>query len=707
MYRRTLAIRHFTMNRYRAVAAYRNALALIPLDAPPSKVQTALRQIRRNLPAGSDKLVEQLKKDLTSIHGLLKVADKPDSLRAYTKEAELETIGVESPAPQEEVVGTDYDVEFFGNQDEDEGADSEDLGDDQQDDEDDGEGGGQNGNADATGVTYTRRRWSKEEERDCIEAGVNPADVLPVQKLNLSTRRSCDGNAWQAMQNQNLSNAWKNLIMEELGIGLQIIESQAGRSLGGLEIFALAKSIVARGLTLSTAQSMEVRSVRPSDVAKLTLFLPDGESETAEWLLPAVPIPYEQEHGTYEGCRQVRKSFVAPDYWGIGNLMRRLLVMKFPGWKGEPLQPFAKPVRIKKHPKTYSGRLKHALQHANSDRGSGLAGHVTFARLGRVVRQRIYDQTAGNLVAATYVTLHKEHAGEDGRFYATPAVHSIQQAELNAVSAIATELKVIGYDARVNPALRPSDSLGYLGSPMCPTLDAVEILLAKQVATIAATNVLLNACEDIDAIIARHNAFTLLTFCAVTLGTCHRPTHGGIPDLSAIDISSGRVSMADKGSSKARLGVAAARSVLQLQAYRDYVEAFEFQRLFGVRPELPFFFIGPDRQFVAVSPASLKQQALPFVPNFARHLVKTVFCEWCEEGDERVSQERIAALLGHFIDGEEWFGPHSGFDYKGFAESMLGALDSLLIRIKFHPVDILGRRITVHAHQIQHFLQSK
>jgi len=696
------------MKRYLASTEYRDALAKIPLNASRAELRKALQKIRRGIPVSSDKLVKQLTVDLASIIGLLKVADKPESLHAYIKEEELEAEGVESPVPQDAIDREAYQGEFF---EEEEGEDEDDEsggpGDDRQDGEDADESDGEKSEADATCVTYTRHRWSKEEEKNCIDAGVNPADVLPVQILYLSTRRKGDGNAWRAMQNQNLSTAWRNLAMEELGVGLQIIESQAERSLGGLEIFALAKAIVARGLTLATAKSMEVRRDRPSEVSKLTLFLPIDESEHSEWLLPAVPIPYEQEHGTYEGCRQVRKSFVTPDYWGIGNLLRRLLVTKFPGWNGEPLQPFTIPVPIKKHPKAYSERLKYILEHAKSDRGPGLAGRVTFARIGRVLRQRIYDQSAGNLVSVTYVTLHREIAGEDGRFYATPAVCSIQQAELNAVSAIASELKVIGYDARVNPALRPSDSLGYLGSPMCPTLDAVEILLAKQVATIAATNVLLNAGEDIDAIIARHNAFTLLTFCAVSLGTCHRPTHGGIPDLSAIDISSGRVSIADKGSSKARLGVAADRSVLQLQAYRDYVEAFEFQRLFGVRPELPFFFISPDREFVAVSPASLKQQTLPFVPNFARHLVKTVFCEWCEEGDERVSQERIAALLGHFIDGEEWFGPHSDFDYKGFAESMLGALDSLLIRIKFHPVDFLGRRITVHAPQIQRFLQSK
>ncbi len=704
MYRRTLAIRHFTMNRYRASTAFRSALAKIPLMVSRAQLQAALRQIRRDLPVNSDTLEEQLKEDLASILGMLKVADKPDSLRDYTSEEELETAGVESPAPHEEVDGAAYQVECFD--DEGEGDEADDPGDDQQDGESADDGDDENGDADATGVTYTRSRWSEEEKKNCMNAGVNPADVLPVQNLHLSTRRKGDGNAWQAMQNQNLSFAWRNLAIEELGIGLQILESQADRSLGGLEIFALAKFIVARGLTLSTAQSMEVRSDRPSEVNKLTLFLPDDELGHAEWLLPAVPISYEQEHGDYEGCRRVRKFFVASDYWGIGNVLRRLLVMKFPGWKGEPLQPFAMPVRIRKHPKTYSLRLKYALEHSNSDRGPGLGGRVTFVRLGRVLRQRINDQTAGNLVLVTYISLQKERAGEDGRFYATPAVRSIQQAELAAVSTLDAELRVIGYDALVDLTLKPSDSSGYLGSPMCPTLEAVEKFLAKLVAIIAAANDILNTRDDIKAIIARHNAFTLLTFCAVTLGTCHRPTHGGVPDLSAIDTSNGRVSVADKGSAKARLGVAADLSVSQLRVYHEYVKTFEWGKHFGALPELPLFLISPDSEFLAISPATLEQQSLPFVANFARHLAKAIFSEWCEAGDERLSQEWISALLGHCIEGEEQFGPHSSFDYRSFSESMHAALGSLLESVKFQPIDILGRKVVTHAPQIQHFLQS-
>lgn len=707
MYRRTLAIRHFVMRSYRTSVVYRQALAEIPPNASRAEMMTTLRRIRRGLPTILIALEQELDRNLASILSLLKIIDNPASLHAYTSEGELDR-ETEVPTPSPEPQQTIYEVECHSEQNSGDEAEvgGEDGHAEEGSAEEDGEDECEGGNAIVRGVTYTRFRWSDEEKGNCVEAGIHPADALPVQRLHLSTHRFGDSRAWLAMQHQNLSLSFRNLAIEEFGVAFQILESQAQHDLCSLEIFVLAKVVAARGLTLATTRSLEIRSDRPAEVDHLTFFLPPVETAQPEWLLPSVPIPYAQERGAHEGCHPVVKDFVTPDYWNIAGLVRRLLAMKFPGWKGEPVQLFADPVPSKKHPATYSQRLKKTLAFSNSDRGPSLAGRVAFDRLGRILWQRIYDQTTGNSVLATYATLRKDRAGEVGRYYATPAVQRVQQAELAAVASIDKELRTIGYDALVDLALTPSNSFGYLGSPMCPTLDAVGRFLAQQVATIAATNEILRTREDIEAIIARHNAFTMLTFCAVTIGTCHRPTHGAVPDLDEIDISSGFVSMADKGSAKARLGVAADASIAQLQAYRAYVETFDFVKSFGARPELSFFFIDLSGAFLTVSPATLKQQSLPFVPNFARHVVKTILSERCEAGDERLCQEWIAALLGHFVEGEEPFGPCSSFNYLGFAVSMRAALGDLLQKIEFLPIDILGRKITVHEAQIQRLLKS-
>ena len=76
--------------------------------------------------------------------------------------------------------------------------------------------------------------------------------------------------------------------------------------------------------------------------------------------------------------------------------------------------------------------------------------------------------------------------------------------------------------------------------------------------------------------------------------------------------------------------------------------------------------------------------------NFARHLVRTEFSEWSAQGDLRVLPERIAALLGHSIEGEQPYGRHSTFDYREFVTDMQSALGDLLKKLKFEPMLIMG-----------------
>lgn len=391
MYRRTLAIRHFMMEPYQGSKEYRDVLRLVPVVGSRANLNAALKQIHWNLPASATLQETRLHGDIGSILGLLRVADDPASLRAYTKKAETEVSAEELvsdlPDSKETNEEVEYEVECQYDKDE-----ANEIG--------EGTKGGDNnsdhGELDAPGVTYTRHRWSAEDRRECIEAGIHPADALPIQHLHLSVHRYGDSRAQQAMRNQSLSLDWRNLAIQEVGLALHILETQVGLGLEDLEIFALVTIVIARGLTLPTAQSIDVRGDRPDEVNMLTMFLPASKTERAEWLVPAVPIPYHQEHGTYVGCRQVVKSFVLPDYWHTGNLLRRLITMKFPLWNGELLQPFAKPAQWDEHSSTYAQRLEHSLRKSNSDRGPGLACRVTFAFLHGATRPELTkDGTSG------------------------------------------------------------------------------------------------------------------------------------------------------------------------------------------------------------------------------------------------------------------------------------------------------------------------
>ena len=622
MYRRTLAIRHFVMDPYRANAAYREALLDIPLHRSSAQLRTTLREIRRGLPAYAAKPEAQLDPDLASILGLLRVAENPTSIRSYESDEDEDPHPAKKKATRREIKCC---------------TDDDDNAEDAQDEEEE--------EASAQTVTYERTLRSEKQEAECVEAGLNPAEAFPAQRFHLSTRRSGDPRAGIAMGNQNLSLDMRILATQQLGIALQILESLVPRNESYLELFALVKTVVARGSTFETAQALEVRSDPPGKVERLTFWLSPREDTPSEWLIPAVPIPYATEQGSYEGCRNVVKSFPSPDYWRVGPLLRRLIEIKYPTWNGEPIYPFKVPIKLKGQPSTFSKRLKAALEHGDPDRGPGLGHCAIFSRLGRVLPQRIYNQT-GDLVPVTYATLRKEPTGEDGRFYATPSVLSVQQAELRAVRSINDEFFLMGYDASMDLDLIPSDSSGYLGSPMCATFDALERFVQQLLLRIAKANkILKQRTGDIDATIDRHNAFVMLTFCVVSIGTCHRPTHGTVPDLGSIDSSTGLFSTVDKGPSSARLAVCADAAVAQCQGWLTYRNNFDFEKHFGANPNSGLFFIDANHEFVAVSVSSLKDQSFPFVANFARHLAKTVLSEWCDAGGGQLSQEFIAALL--------------------------------------------------------------
>ena len=702
VYRRTLAARHFVMEPYRSDESYRNAFKRLPVVGFPSEIREALLVVRAALNPNAGGLEEDLFRDLAAIAAFLSLQDDPSSIRAFTDDEPLSanTNGGQdqSPKVEAETVKRQYNVECTDQDDieDDDESETDEKSSGQKDSDDDDEG---------TGVSYRRERWTKAETDLCMDLGVYPGDILATQHLHLSTRRSGDMRSSQATRNQNLPLATRNLATLELARGLRMLESDVDHSAQALELLTRVKVCLARGLTADKLEVLEVRSDRPETAKVPTLVLSFNGQGPSEWVLPALPLKFAKEHGDYPGCRSVKKDFVMPDFWCIGPLMRRLIERRFPAWKGEPLRPFASSCKRGTR-RNFSKVLKRALQRLDSDWGQGLSRRFTFARLARVLAQKIFDQTVGDHVLATYATMHRDPAGEDGRFYATPAVLSVQTAERAAAAAIADKLRSAGYDPGFDFAAQPSDSSGYLGSPMCPTLESIAAFLAKLVDTIVDANAILLVRPDRDAYIMRHNAFVMLTFCVESIGTCHRPAHEGVPDLPDIDQATGLLNIVDKGLARARLGLIADAAYVQRRAYNEYIRDFDFEKQLGVQPAHSLFFIEPDGTVVPVTRSSLAHHDLRFVPNFARHLVKTVFSEWCAAGDKRVSHEAIAALLGHFMAGEEPFGRHSTFRYRAFADSMRQALDHLLGKVKFQPIDISGRQITVHGPSIQRILDS-
>jgi hypothetical protein len=702
IYRRTLAMRHFVMEPYCSDLRYRNVFQHIPPAGSPSQIRQVLLLRRGTLDPEVGGLEEDLFRDLTAIAAFLSLQDNPSSIRAFMDDEPSTTDIDVGPDRSNESGAESVKKRYFV-----ECTDRDDFEDDELDPDDDSSvQREQDDDQDSSGATYRRECWAKSEVNLSIDLGLHPGDLIATQTLHLSTRRAGDTRSSQATRNQNLRLANRNLATLELARGLRTLEMDMDHSTMALELFTQVKTSLARGLTADRLEEVEVRSARPEIASVPTLVLPLDGLGASEWILPALPLKFAKEHGDYDGCRPVRKDFVTPDFWCIAKLIRQLIERKFPAWDGKALRPFANAGRGHKK-RNFSRTLKRALQRLDADWGPELSKRFSFVRLARALPQTIFDQTGGDHVLATYATMHSDPAGEDGRFYASPAILSVQIADRAAASEIADSLRSAGYDPGVNMDVQPSDSSGYLGSPMCPTLESIAAFLAKLVKTVADANAILLVGPDRDAYTTRHNAFAMLTFCVESIGTCHRPSHEGVPDLSEIDPSTGLLSIADKGSDRARLGFVADSAFAQRRAYDDYIRGFDAEKHLGVHQQHSLFFVGFDGIAVPPTLSSLAENGLPFVPNFARHLVKTVLSEWCAAGDKRVSQEKISALLGHFMAGEEPFGRHSTFRYRDFAVSMSQALESLLRKIDFQPIEISGRQVTVHAPRIQSILDSR
>ena len=727
---RTRAIRHFVMADYIKEEAFQDLLQSIPKFQVGQDLISHLTSTRDAMGSGlkSDVKLPPVLRDIILIIGLFRCGQKPELTGRYRDEAPQKGPGKKPGNPPdagtppeiktteetsededfhiEWISGTDDDDEIEGDEESEEGDGEEenDEGEDggKEDDVKDGDGGedeegeddeGEGTNPDIS--AFSENQWTPKERKASAEEGLHPADALRSSTFYLANSQRGAARDWAQMNNQALGSAWNNLAIEELADGLELLRTAArSGGINELELFTLANVILARGFTEGKARTVVVRSDWPKtdeEIVDPTLVLP-AEDRPGEWLIPVIPIPYSENHKEeYPGCHKCEKWFPLADYWGVGAPMRRLLWLRGWDWTGNPVLPFA-PCAGEKKP-SYSSALAKLVASADPDGGPGLKSRFTLARIGRVLFQKIVNMTAGNFVPAIYASMRKHEAGEVHRYYETLAEKSIQSLEKKAISRIGTELAAVGYVHSLDLTLEPSRSTAYIGSPMCPHIQSVRDYLAELKGTIVTSTAQLKQ-PDVPVevakkeVIARHNAYVLYTYAGVTIGSCHRPTGGGIPGLDQID-PDGILTIVDKGTDKARLAPVADAAFSQLEVFFNYIDSFNFAKFLGQAPQMRVFLLDECGLAVELSSGAVKPH-LPFVANFARHLVRTEFSEWSAQGDLRVLPERIAALLGHSIEGEQPYGRHSTFDYREFVTDMQSALGDLLKKLKFEPMSIMG-----------------
>lgn len=677
LYLRTRALRHFVMPRYLATSEHMAALEKISIISSQNlSMEEKLLLLRSELrwregPSGP----RQVTRDVSALLGLLLWSRHPERIRTIRQDDEElsvlpDTVKLSETYPQSEPIN-EQEVICVGPICEEEDISPE---------------------VAASALIFERRKADKFEMAALIDSGIHPEEVLPMDVMTLADSRSGSASAWLQMENQFLPVAWTVPATQELVEGFEILIQAASR--GGIrefELFLLTLIVFVRGITAEQAAALVCRTDRPQQVKELTLMFGVNEEDT-EWLIPAVSIPYSNSSSeSNPGCRPCNAYFAMPDYWRIGRKILTLIRHTHPLWDGSPLRPFALDKQSCPNHDDFPTRLKSTLIAQDRDRAEYLTKRFTLQRIRKAFFQRCLTETGGDPVPATYLTMQAPPSCEVTRFYDTPSICRLQATERTVWQRCAEEFTALQSDLAPDLTIPAKVDPGYIGSPFCPRQDALQEVIKENRQIILDTNDRSLGKATRQTFILRHNAYTLYTYIGATVGTCHRPAHDGIPSLEEIDPDTGMVTIADKGINRARLVPIADAALLQLRAYKEYMDFFYSVRWTVELPPFNFFFLEQDGTPVQVSPATLKSR-LPFAANFARHYLRTMLAERWHRGEKSLSPEQVSALLGHAAEGQQPYCWSSSFDYDAFRKSTLDVLALLLEEINFFPISVKGKR---------------
>lgn len=679
LYRETLAIRNFVTGKDRKT--YEGLLHEIAAEGPTmDTIAEALKKVAAShAPRGEEKPSRAFRA-LCSILWLFDREVHPDRVRS------VELKFIEEVLKQEgENAGTNV-AEPEGEYDLDRGA-----MDQVESHEERADTGAEDEAAESGGTeveTIIRRRWTREELQECSKLGLHPSEVLPTSALHLSNRRSGPRGQqnWRARDNQLLPWSLQDLPLEIAAEALEIV--RLAFETGGvedIELFALTITILRLGCTMPAALEITVCSRRPKDedVKTLTLVLPPDRHLPTEWVLPVLPIPFEAEPVLYDGCRKVVKAFVLPDFGAVGSVVRRLLDERHgQGWEEQPVQPF------RSTKKEYARRLSDCLSKGGSEEGRFLASYCTFERLSMIRFRRIYSLAGENVIPATYLTLRTHDSGEVPRYYETPQVATIQNLDRDSMIAIFKALQTLGLLWPIDESMKPSESHGYVGSPFCPTMEALKGYLEGLRSSIIKVNHELLETRDPTFLIPLHNLYATYTQVGYLIGTCHRAVQNAYANLDEIEPSTRLLRILDK-KPRGRLVPVCDIIWTQMLAFREYISDANYLKS---SQDMPIFLLASDLSAVTIGEGTLK---LPWPMNFGRHFVRTELATAVLEDQALITIEQLKEFLGHAAEGEERDGASSTFNYLVYSRAMRAAMKKLLEEIEYWPINIRGARLPV------------
>jgi integrase len=321
--------------------------------------------------------------------------------------------------------------------------------------------------------------------------------------------------------------------------------------------------------------------------------------------------------------------------------------------------------------------------------------NVSFRRISKILFRQIYQQTGGDVVAASLLTGTDHYLASVRRHYCTPRVGDLQGIYGRAITSVARELSAHTSSPGATGIPIVTSDEASIGSPICPT----DKSLAKAFKDIReAIRRLKNAPLDRrkSQFQRRHNLYTLYSVLAFGVAAAMRGVSTPYLHLSDVDDKTGFAVVADKDSGsgyKSRLVWLPEVVQKQMRYYENYLSATsKYLNLKTTKKKMPCcYFLDESGAIKEVRPKSLAphlKQYLDLPANAARHWT----CTDLRERGGGLSRETIDALMGHWWRGEEPWGPFSSFSYAAFRKEIADPISQIYTDLKFRPLQVSGRR---------------
>lgn len=327
---------------------------------------------------------------------------------------------------------------------------------------------------------------------------------------------------------------------------------------------------------------------------------------------------------------------------------------------------------------------------------SAYRDRISAARLGKVLFQKIIDQTGGDVVSASLITSTDHYLASVRRHYVTPRIRDLQRVHANASGALRQELADAGYVLEYPEAIDPKRSKDAGGSQICPTIGTVQKAIRDLQLDIlgASSKSWKYPCEEF---VARHNLYTFYTV-VLTFGIAVVARGVRTPYLHSSEVDwdpekeegSGLAVITDKDSGtgyKSRLVWIPPLVFKQMNFYELYLsEMAQRTGLDSPTRNRPCYFLSTDLKIVEVRPATMepiRQNYLPFAANAGRHF-------GCTELRERgLDSLFVDAMMGHWWRGEESLGMFSGLSFAKYRDAVQRILPNLLKKgLGLKPIEI-------------------